>query len=83
MTTQAIPYLIAGDDGPDSRQGIHQFQKDLLVICLGTTAGFRSTEFQKGEKQNHIMLVRPTADSSGGDDRPLPGPADSKRGAVQ
>ena len=58
-----IDLLFAGKpDGPDSRQGIYQFQGDLLVICLATTAGLRPTEFQKGEEQNHIMLVRPTAD---------------------
>ena len=62
-----IDLLFAGKpDGPDTRQGIYQFQNDLLVICLGTTAGFRPTEFQKGERRNHILLVRPTADSKQG-----------------
>jgi uncharacterized protein (TIGR03067 family) len=62
-----IDLLFAGKpDGPDSRQGIYQFQRDLLVICLGTTAGLRPTEFQKGEQQNHILLVRPTAESKRG-----------------
>ena len=46
--------------GTDSRHGIYQFQDDLLVIGLGTTAGFRPTEFPKGDQQNHILLVRPT-----------------------
>ena len=58
---KSIDLLFAGEPGgADSRQGIYQFQQDLLVICLGTTPGFRPTEFQKGEKQNHILLVRPT-----------------------
>lgn len=62
-TTQPkrIDLLFAGKpDGPDSCQGIYQFQNDLLVICLGTTAGFRPTEFQNAEKQHRILLVRPT-----------------------
>ncbi len=62
-----IDLLFAGEpEGADARQGIYQFQNDLLVICLGTTAGFRPTEFQKSETQNHILLVRPTADSKQG-----------------
>lgn len=62
-----IDLLFAGKpDGPDSRQGIYQFQSGLLVICLGTLAGSRPTEFQKGETQNYILLVRPTADSKQG-----------------
>lgn len=62
-----IDLLFAGEpNGPDSRQGIYQFQNDLLVICLGITAGFRPMEFQTGEQQTHILLVRPTADSKQG-----------------
>ena len=51
-------------DGRDARQGIYDFRSDLLLICLGTTAGFRPMEFKSAEKQNCIMLVRPTTDSS-------------------
>ena len=53
-------------DGLVAPQGIYQFQKELLVICLATTDGVRPTEFQSTEKQNSIMLVRPTADSKRG-----------------
>jgi uncharacterized protein (TIGR03067 family) len=84
-TTQPkrIDLSFAGNpDGPVAPQGIYQFQKDLLVICLATTDGFRPTEFKSTEKQNFIMLVRPPADSSGSNGRPLSGPADSKRGTV-
>ena len=64
MSHNPSPRVIHGS--PDSRQGIYQFPNDLLVICLGTAAGFRPTEFQNAEKQNHIRLVRPTADSKQG-----------------
>ncbi len=47
-------------DGLVAPQGIYQFQTDLLVICLATTDGFRPTEFQSSEKQQVIMLIRPT-----------------------
>jgi hypothetical protein len=35
-------------DGLVAPQGIYEFQKDLLVICLATTDGFRPTEFKSG-----------------------------------
>lgn len=53
-------------DGLVAPQGIYQFQKDLLLICLATTDGFRPTEFKSTEKQTVIMLVQPTADSKRG-----------------
>ena len=78
-----IDLTFAGNpDGPVAPQGIYQFQKDLLVICLATTDGARPTEFKSDNKQNVIMLVRPTAGSSSSDGWPLPGPADSKQGTA-
>ena len=56
-----IDLTLAGNpDGPVAPQGIYEFQKDLLVICLATTDGFRPTEFKSTDKQQVIMLVRPT-----------------------
>lgn len=68
-TTQPkhIDLSFAGNpDGVLAPQGIYKFQTDLLVICLATTDGFRPTEFKSAEKQNVIVLVRPTADSKRG-----------------
>ncbi len=51
---------VGGADGPEFSHGIYQFQNDLLLICFATSPGIRPTELRPTDKQNVIMLARPT-----------------------